>query len=345
MSAAKDWTFTQLGPPFKTLILSGWSAPYGRQRQKPVVEDGIKIREATTYYPGFDGPPTRHVFGAQYTPWDLTGRFQDPVGGAGYAKSQTEYIKQFVLDQQPVRISWGDIASVNGFIDEFTPSREAEAQVAWKMHILVDEDLRADKGATANYVRTPKSYLPLPADIASIAPPPPRPDAVYKPSILEGLDNAVSSFNSAIANVVQITNAIDSFEKALAGDIKRLRAGIGQVRTAALNLGTTMQSIQTDAFLVRRLATSDIEGLGYLAKSTVSLTALLGKLAELDRQAEIAERGKASTSYVAQLGDTWESLSTKFYNAPDKAQKIRDANAIRGGGQPEAGRSYKIPFQ
>ena len=142
MPAPKDWTFVQLGPPNKTMTLSGYSAPFGRQRQKAVVRDAVTIRESTTYYAGASGPPTRHVFGNKLEQWELTGRFMDPAAGSGYAKTQTDYVKQFVLDAQPVEIRWGDIVGARGFIKSFDPGRESEFQVEWKMTVLVDEDIR-----------------------------------------------------------------------------------------------------------------------------------------------------------------------------------------------------------
>jgi hypothetical protein len=62
------WRFEQLAGDKKTLILAGYSAPFGRPRQKAVVRDKVQIREKTTRYPGSSGPPTRHIFGDDYEP-------------------------------------------------------------------------------------------------------------------------------------------------------------------------------------------------------------------------------------------------------------------------------------
>lgn len=339
MSSAKDWLFTQLGPPNHTLQLSGYAAPFGRQRQKPVVTDAIKVRSNTVYYPGSDGPPTRHIFGVKYEPWELSGRFMDQWGGQGYAKTQADFVKQFVRDQQPVAIQWGDILTARGLLESFEPARESEQQIAWKLIVLIDEDASAAPPRTQPSVPTPRQIINSLVDLKPL-----KLDLPIKPSILDAIDNLVGSFNSAIANVTNIANQIDSFEKALAGDIKRLRAGIGQLRTAALSYRNTIAALNADLALTRRSASTDITGLGSIADADIATNAALGKLAALEKQAEIAERGKASTSYVAQMGDTWESLSIRFYNAPDKAQKLRDANGARYGTQPEPGRSYKVPF-
>ena len=341
MSSPKDWVFRQLGGPNKRLVLSGWSAPFGRQRKAPVVVDETTIRQKSTYYPGTDAAPTRHIFGIKYEPWELNGRFMDTDGGKDYARRQVDFVKDFVRDQQQLSIAWGDILLVGGFIDKFAAARESEQHVAWKMHVLVDEDYGSLPASAQPSVVSPKTYLP---DLAKVAVPLPTKPPILKPSLLDSLDNMVSSFNSAIANLVNIVNSVDSFERAILGDVKRLRAGIGQVRTAALTLRNTISSIQTNSLLISRSAGSDIQGLSYIAQTDVDLVRTLGRIAELDRQAEIAERGKATTSYVVQLGDTWESLSTKFFNSPDKAAKLREINAAKYGAQPEPGSSIKVPF-
>ena len=55
----------------------------------------------------------------------------------------------------------------------------------------------------------------------------------------------LGSFPSAV-------NSISTFEKAISGDIKRLRAGIGQLQTAALSLQGTIASAKDDAILLKR---------------------------------------------------------------------------------------------
>src|SRR5262245_13842563 len=121
VTEGKPWRFEQLAGDRKVIELSGWAAPLGRPRQGAVVRDGIQIRKAETFYPESDAGPTRHVFGRRYMPWELRGRFRDRADGVDFAKHQTEMLKAFVADAQLCRISWGDILSGVGFIDEFDP--------------------------------------------------------------------------------------------------------------------------------------------------------------------------------------------------------------------------------
>lgn len=360
---AQPWTFTQLGGTGKQFVLSGLDAPWGRPRKTPVVTDEIEVRENTVYYSGAD-LPTRHIFGLRYEPWELTGRFGDrnPLSsnpslmqaGNGYAKALVNYIKTFISDQQPVRVQWGNIISAQGFIRKFRPKREAEYEVEWEMTILVDADELTPLPLPITTKKKASDVLDSAVAAAkamqdfSIPPGPNNPnaslDAVVRVSVIELLDAPVSILNSAIASVLAVTQTIDSIEKASLGELKRLRAVLGQFKTAMVNLQSSYDSITIDSASVQRSFLNDWSVQGGRAGNELSLLSVLAAIEDLDRQAEISERGQAYSSYVAVYGDTWELISTKLFGAPDQADSIRQANGITGGTLPVSGRPYKIPF-
>jgi hypothetical protein len=363
--SAQPWRLTQLGGDRKELILSGLDAPWGRPRQKPVVSDSVEVREDTIYYAGSD-KPTRHIFGLMYETWELQGRIGDrnPVSsspsimppGTGYAKTLVDYMKRFVADQLPVTIQWGNILSATGFVRKFTPKREAEYEVEYVMQIRIDSDESTPK-AVGNRTLTRRPVDVVQQAIAALQGSvskvtnnlsPSDPNASYnsvvRPGLLEGLENAVATVNSAIANVLAVTQSIDSIDKATIGDLKRLRAGIGQMKTAAMNLQNTFESTQLDLATQRRSFISDWSIQSGRADSDLALLTSLGALEALNKQAEIAERGRAYTSYVAKYGDSWELISTNLLGGPDRADSIRQANGVTAGTMPVPGRSYKIPF-
>lgn len=357
---AKAWRFVQQAGETKELILSGLDAPFGRPRQKPVVTDKIEVRENTVYYAGSQ-KPTRHIFGVRYEPWELNGRIGDRNStssmpdkipqGPGYAKAMVDYIKRFVSDQQPVTAQWGDILSAQAFIKSFTPEREAEYEVPYRMVVLVDTDESTPKPVQRlNSPRTARDSVQaaLGALLQSLPINTLRalnvPRDSYKPSMLDQLDTLVATFNGAIATVISVVGSIESIEKALSSDLRRLRAGIGQLRTAAISLLNLYESFQIDAAIIRRSWTTDVDWMGGRADSDVSLVAALAALEDTNKRAEIAERGQAFSSYVAKFGDSWESIAQSTLGGVDKADKIRQANGITYGTQPQPGRSYKIPF-
>lgn len=364
MVQSQTWRFVQLGGDRKQLELGGLDAPFGRPRQKPVVTDSVEVREETIYYAGSD-KPTRHIYGVAYENWSLQGRIGDrnPVGsngiapGTGYAKALIDYIKRFVADQQPVTVQWGNIVSATAFIRKFTPRREAEYEAEYLLEIRIDSDetsptsrvnvlssRRSPRDAAASAAAELRGLSAKVTTNLSPADPNASYNAVVRPGILEGLENAVASVNNAVANVLAVTQTIDSVEKAVVGDLKRLRAGIAQLKTAALSLQNTYESMQLDLVAQRRTFLSDWSIQAGRADSDLSLVRALGTLEELDKRAEIAERGRAFTSYVAKYGDTWESIATALLGGPDRADTIRQANGITAGTLPVPGRSYKIPF-
>ena len=343
MSEPKPWTFTQLGGDRKELTLTGYDAPFGRPRQHAVVRKGIKIRQRTVRYPGSDGPPTRHVFGDEWHEWELSGRFRDAFGGHGHALRRVDEVTRFVQDKQSVAIRWGNVLACTGFLAEFDPGIESEGEVEWKLKVLIDED------ATVQ-VKRPDDVVDLDAALkkvtalllAEVPKLPSMPD--LKPSFLDAIDGLISSINGSIGSVIAAANAVSNIEKATMGEIQRLRAGVRQLRTAVLTLKNAYASAQEDALLLRRAPLADIDVLGARAKSDVALTKAAADLADADRKAAIAERGKLTTIVTARAGDTWESLASRYLGSAGKADALRSINGVRGGQKPVPGRSYKVPF-
>jgi nucleoid-associated protein YgaU len=75
----------------------------------------------------------------------------------------------------------------------------------------------------------------------------------------------------------------------------------------------------------------------------VQAFALAALLADIDRDVEIIQQGRQNTTCIATSGDTWESLSTRYYGGPSKADALRKANGAQYGAQPSPGRRLQIP--
>ncbi len=339
---AGAWRFEQLAGDKKTLTLSGYSAPFGRPRQKPVVRDKLSIREKTIRYPGSSGPPTRHIFGDDYEPWELQGRFMDREGGAGYALKKTQEVIAFVRDKQAVRITWGDILQYTGFIKSFDPGREGPGDVEWRMVVLVDDDTQAPpQGPSPAPALPADSLAAIKAALAKTLSAPQAPS--LQPNILDAISNAIGAVTSALGAVASAAAQIQSFETALAGDLQRLRAGLGQFRTALLTLQGVVLSTRNDAIGIGRSFGTDANSGGLFADIDVESSSALAAAQTMDNQAAVAQRGKAATRITAKGGDTWESLSIRAYGAPDKADTLRQANGVRYAAPPVPGTSYVVP--
>jgi len=343
VSDPKAWTFTQLGGPKKELVLAGYDAPFGRPRQNAIVRKGVKIRQRTVRYPGNDGPPTRHVLGGEWLGWELAGRFRDAYGGKGHALRRVDEVTRFVLDQAEVAIRWGDVFATTGFLEEFDPGIEAEGEVEWKLRVLIDEDASVAAQRPDTPSDADAKLQRVIALLTAVVPKLPSADGI-RPGFFDMVDGLVSSVSGAIGSIANAANTIGNIEKAAFGEVQRLRAGIGQLRTASIALQNAYASAREDVLLLRRAPLTDIDVLGLRAKSDVALTRAAADLADADRQAAIAERGKLLTTIVARAGDTWESLAAKYLGSPAEAQKLRDMNGVKAGEQPIAGRSYKVPF-
>lgn len=345
---AQDWRFTQLGGPRRTLTLAGASAPHGRPRKNPVVSDGIKLRRERVFYPdGGNKPPTTHIFGTEWKDWELEGRFSDRELGKGGTKAVIQEWQSFVADGQEVQIAWGDVLSARGLVDEFIPGRESEAECSYKIVVLVDSrDI--DGGRSAFIIpRAPLEMcqalqLELLEGVGRIPSLPHAGD--LKPTFLDSLEEAVSSINGFSASLLNVAGEIDAFAEGTLDQLERLRAGVAQTRTAVNKLRGTFETTENDAALLARAADSDVQWFASRASADVSTMRMLAILEEIDRETEISRRGRTLGIHLARLGDTWESIATSFYGAPDGAGAIRDANGVLFGDLPVPGREYQIPI-
>ncbi len=359
MPNAKTWFFEQLGGEKKSIELSGWQAPHGRPRQKPVVTDGVEIRKTEVYYPGDDRGPTLHLFGRKYTQWELEGRFRDRSDGVGFAVAMTERVKKFVGDQQRCRISWGDILSVEGFLDKFEPGRESEGEVAWKLTASIYVDLFAKR------TRKPKQQktIGLAAQLAKLDLEQALPGVPHTPtaSIFDGLDsilglpaNVSGAFVESMDGIVDIfTSTAGAFQKAAGGisdvekatfaSLNRLASVSNQLQGAAGALRETFTNADADAVLLRERATENARLWKGQSATESALADLVGELADVRVAVALVKRGVGTGSVVAVQGDTWESLSTKAYGSPDRAADLRAANDIPAGAYPVPGTEYIVP--
>jgi hypothetical protein len=339
------WVFEQLGGKKRRLELARSAAPHGRPRQGAMATDGITIRQSERRYGG-DGPPTRHIFGAMFEPYELQGRFSDIYEGAGFAKSKTEEVRAFVMDQQPVRLIWEDLISIEGFIDEFMPGRESRGEVEWKMKIRVDIDFLAgeliepapDVPTPADFVNQMLLAIAIAKEKALEVPP------TLKGDIFDALNILVGAVNSASAGLNQIADQIDSFATALVSSLRRFRAGLGQFRTAAIKFRNTYEHLTAQLALDSQ--NSEDKLAFWDAQATVgrAMAQALQQAARADRAAILAERGLIAGVITAQTGDTWEKLSKRAYSGNGgRGDEIRAANEVPAGADPKPGTSYLVP--
>ena len=166
---------------------------------------------------------------------------------------------------------------------------------------------------------------------------------MFRPSFLDVLSAAIGALTAVLAVPQQIVGQLSSLEQAVAGDIQRLRAGLGQLRTAFLNFRDLLWTTRDDAITIGQSFSTDASVGGLFSKVDVDTMYALAAIVELDNQAALVQNGMLMTTTIARAGDTWESIAIRCYGAPDRADQIRQANGIRGSAQPVAGQTYQVP--
>jgi hypothetical protein len=343
--SGQEWRFQQLSGPGKVLTLSGYAAPFGRPRQKPVVEEGHKERITTYRYPGKSGTPTRHFFGDEWEDISLNGRWMDRDLGAGGANEKIDEWDDFISDRRQCQISWGNIVSFKGVIEKLKVSRESAEQVAWHLHILVDEKVGTQRARAEAPPELTEDFLVFSQTVTTVAalPRPSIPD--WNPTFLDKIGALISIVAAASASVIALVNTIENFRTASLAELNRLKGSLRQFKTAFITFNETMASLGvTDSLYTTANADAEIKLQVYEAEQAVLAIEMMAILADLNRKIDIVHRGRQVTSYVAKAGDTWESISTVVYGGVDGAAVIRSGNGIRYGEAPEAGRTYNIPL-
>ncbi len=308
-----------------------------------MVEDAVEARDSETYYPWND-EPTRHVFGKRYDDWTLNGRLRDKDLGANQANVKIALLQSMVTSEVVVR--WGDVVGGVGLLKKVKPGRESEAEVTYELTIRISRneyEKRIQRQVAPPSIRdlTDKMVLALSDRWTFLTI---TPELELSVDFLEFLDDLLSDLNQVTATLVRFANELDNAEQRTAKLFNRIRASVGQAQTALTTLQITVNSIPFDFQVARTGAQSAVAWAAARAQADLDMLVLSALLAETDRRAEIEVLGQNATTHRAQSGDTWDSLSTRFYGGPSGADRLRQANRARYGTQPEPGQAIQIPL-
>jgi hypothetical protein len=343
VAGANDvWSFEQLGAKRKRISLPGKYAPLGRPRHGTVVKNSLKIANETVYYSG-DTEPTRHEFGRRLEPIDLNGRWSDRYLGSGAADAMNEVMRSFVDDRQEVLITWGNILSLGGFVDQFDSTHEGRGEVVWSMHIQIDRDNFLLVTPELISSKRPKEYIGEIIAALRLVDVDFSKQPRIKGSVLDLLNGLLASLNSVSSSLLSVAGQIDSLANAPFAALRSLRATNRQFRTVLVRLHTTYDDLLANAALETERAEDIQTFLGIRAEFSAGQYQALRTAAELDRQTVLAERGQTLALYTARGGDTWESIARNKAGSAEKADAIRQANGIDAGQPPLEGATYRIP--
>lgn len=338
------WTFKQRGTraDLKTLTLNDYNAPFGRARKNGVIKEEITVGIQTTNYPGAKAPPTRHIFGSYWEPTVIKGRWMTKMQSRAdvTAGQIADDWLVFVRDEMPLTVSWGNIASWEGFISKLSLDREDEDNIAWEMTVLLDR--RTDLTfATDNNERqdTGKMIYDFIVGVKPVVTPPYENVAF---DVFQILDNYIGLVKSYTAQLVDFANLTDSIEKQSFSTVQSFRGILANIESALTEIQLVVANGVTDSVLLVRRTESDLQWYKYCLTSDVAITNLKAIMSEIDRTLE-ASIIAVNTRFVQAINDdTWESISSRACGSPDRAGSIREENGIKYGTLPVAGESYIV---
>jgi len=336
------WVFEQLGGDKLRFELGAHAAPHGRPRQGAVVTQKHIYRQATYRYQG-RSLPTRHVFGSSNAPAKINGRWRDRRGGEGFARAKHREAQAFFEAQQNVRITWGDVYSVVGFVSEYEWAPESAHEILYEITFEVDEDLFLGSAAVIPERKRPENLsAAILANSALLDAVTKTPDTMTT-SVFDLLDSLVGAINTASAFVLEVTDRIDSYATAQVQALARLRSGLEQYSVAVDNLRSTYDRLTGNEALESE--DTDNAQAFWEARAIWSADALrvMFEVAAAEREASIAQAANVKEIRTAGDGDTWESFAFAAYGSAERADEIREANDVPAGSNPVPGTDYFIP--
>lgn len=345
---ANDWVFRQTTGPVgnrKDITLSGWSAPFGRPRKDPLFKEIIKSRVQVTNYPGSSGS-TRHAFGINWESMELKGRWMTKAQLEMSAADFAEQWIAFVKDELPIQMSWGNIVSYQGYIEELELAYESPDEIAWRLKVQIDQrDDIAKNAPISGY--TTKPLGPSPTDLAAFLgdrgfkPPAPLIPNL-QPGFLDSLDLALGELSKPVAELNALGDELNDYTKAAFSTLQHARGTLSGLATAAVNMRDAIINAGIDEAILIRTAVADIQWVQYQANADNQAQMFLEQIGQADNAMAQAQTGTGTKFITARDNDTWESISIRATGSADQAATIRSINGARYGTKPTPGETYLV---
>ena len=330
-------------------IVFEWTAANRNIPERPWTF-GIKQRTMRTDYPGGDDP-TEQVLGPNFTPFTLTGRFDDrynPLAAAnpdlgpeanrevinGYARAEMERLETLVRRGNPVRITFENI-TIQGIITDlefqymrrslvrysFTMSPHHRAPVGFfsirrsPRGVLNADQLRDDVSRVLNAMLERHARAPV---------------ARISGDLYIDVDQGVRNIQSLIERVndsIEQRNVSETREANLA--LLEIGSRFLEVVTAANDIKnmfrdrTTLNSLDFDDSAI------DVLNFNVWAKYMSSLAREMIVVANRSAS-QVAERAepRALALYRPSSGEHLYEISTRFYQTPYSWQLIYERNGL-----------------
>ena len=346
MTTPPSWTFTDsVNEWAEPLVLNGSSAPIGRPYQNPVAETEEFVRSEETYYNKND-VPTIHDFGMGQKPWTLKGRWSDKQLGTGMAEQLKVQALTMLRARNIITVEWGNVLNYTAFMKNWKFGHESPTNFTWQLELTILKDNTVASVASVVAFSAPsdaadvaKMMALLAADIAA----PPNLD-VIKPNLLDFLDSLVNAVSAAAGMVADIANTIASWEQATFAELNAFRAGVMQLKTAAITLVQTWSDLQTDTAMFGKNSANDLSFLAAQSNSVVSMQDYMDQMDQADQAAAIVQTKEQASTVVAIGTDaTFDAMAGRVMGDQSQGAAIAAANQMPPGARPHVGTKYKLP--
>lgn len=315
--------FTWDGPSL-TAPRAPWSQP-------------ISVRKRRIDYPGSGAnEPTIQVLGSNFSPFEISGRWQDRHAGAGFAKATMRAFEQLVQRANIVKIDCQGLR-MYGLIDEFEPSVKTIADIGYKFRIEpTGRRERTLDGrrqtATVPTIKSPQEHHRLAREVATSV------EAVQETLPAVHIKTDLGTLvGDAIAGWLSDLDVVELTVERTVGPLEQASAAFARTAQTFAHLkGSAFDTISRLAVVRAEtdLAVETVEGVLAFDVWSKALARQARQMLFRSTQAERDLRLQAEPDilgvYVPKADESLYAISQRWYGSPHRWREIARRNGVVG---------------
>lgn len=307
------------------------------------VEDTSERSDERWLTPG--GPVGRHALTSDRGALPLRGTLRIREDGPTPERTARQ-IERLLHDAVPVRLTWGDVWTRDGFVESVTLRRHSDARIDYEIGFQPDATDDAPRS-----VQRPSQARPAVLSTALTLD-----EQVAVARAVQIALVAVSAARLATLTAVNVARA------AVTGSLPTLQqVGERLARAVAPTEAEAVASLVREGIEAAEQARASVDAVPAASLTTIDATdtarlqawysdsqsAMVTSIGAMRRAVQalgVLERGEdRRRTHVVSSGDTVTSLSIRYYETPDRAGEIEAANGLAPGEPLTAGTQITIP--
>jgi len=324
------------------------------QRALPLRADGIEFggetRRKTTWYMG-NPVATQQVLGPKLDNTTVNGVWNDlfirgttTVDGFDqkdvfYARDLVKYFRDMQTAGQELEVSWGP-ESRRGLLVRFTPRYERLQDILWEMEF----EWRAATSSPVKFVSVPEPLRPSAftelmnkvSEVYALGP-----ENVF-PDVNAILVSSIADLRREVSKIFGILRTTQKIASVPAEVVGAFSTAVASIRLELLSEMTRLAETPVNNVTTYKNATNTLESETWRRDMSAALDQILGFAAQVEETLKERSEPAPNQTFTAGTQTTLYAISLEFYDTPDFAVFLREANFLESMDVP-VGTTVLIP--